>query len=1055
MNSEKISCSLTADGSIFSCPAHIAFGIQNGSIAFCGVLHWNGRSLADTVAEAGSELPSEQKSLICALLPEHFPEELSVYYENGALVASLQDDGIFFKLAKAPGGAAFLFAFSPDRQTVISADSDIVSALKEIVKKTAGFFGIEQFLLYAGTGTTALLPQMASGAGYMSQLPRQIQSCTVVSYAGIDFDRDSIFCKGIRALTGVHKTELYIGMAEGKAISIITLPKIQTSFMESSDLYILVESGRTMSFVVRGKFFFPYLKGMEFVIDCGISQNAFRLEAMAHAEKPVPLIGPFSLGDTCLMIQAGQSLEFGMYTSLYIGQIQLFGAVMLRQAGNTVQPILLSAAVSDLSIPLFMDNLLGKHIPGIEALDFIKILGLPFQEMKNFDSVQIKNKDIPAIVSQFNSQIKSESLRLEESQVQLTPFGNGTDLTDLKRMRHYFISNKGNLQLAAQFYYAVENTALGNYTIEKGIFICGVIEIFGKRFEALFSIRESDGLLAYAKIPAMDLGFLQISASEFQKKANQSLPVPKDSVLSQFVNPAQEGIVFFLSAGQKEVSFYFDGSVGILGIIRADARIIYMNRQIAVNLSTNFLGILRISLNLLVDYGSFSSGKFEFELKIDTSGLTEKLTAVTKKIDEAVSRLRSKIDNAKQEIDRAQNHVNELYRQINEFDWKIERCKQAIRNASWWKKAFVAIAKGIEIGAYEVAKAGIYVAIGTATAALQVAKGILSLSGKVGEAVLNAVNKVIQGVMSIFYINFIKLAASADTSQQYFKAEIDFVVLGKKYNLKKEIHKQTFSSNPTATLSGAINDHIDSDIRHIEDGTFRSSWRKYQYKQYTPKENSHRLACAKEHLNSSIELMKSMQNTYVEELNIPLEECDEMNVSLLQALDSVENVLETGTQAGNVAVLGNAMGGLKRSMAAQKEKGIFRDKEWEKTQKLISEYDEARALHNQVVDSIKAVRKNRKNLLAHSEKIRQISAEEKAVMLDSHEKMGEVITRVEKQMYEAFPVDRSGRDFINLSRETSLQRYFGEAEEKLGIEPDTQIMMMRSRSRKGDYKNRI
>lgn len=274
-----------------------------------------------------------------------------------------------------------------------------------------------------------------------------------------------------------------------------------------------------------------------------------------------------------------------------------------------------------------------------------------------------------------------------------------------------------------------------------------------------------------------------------------------------------------------------------LGIIRADARIIYMNRQIAVDLSTNFLGILRISLNLLVEYGSFSSGKFEFELTIDTSGLTEKLTAVTKKIDEAVSRLRSKIDNAKQEI--------------------------------------------------------------------------------------------------------------------------DFVVLGKKYNLKKEIHKQTFSSNPTATLSGAINDHIDSDIRHIEDGTFRSNWRKYQYKQYTPKENSHRLACAKEHLNSSIELMKSMQNTYAEELNIPLEECDEMNVSLLQALDSVENVLETGTQAGNTAVLGNAMGGLKRSMAAQKEKGIFRDKEWEKTQKLISEYDEARALHNQVVDSIKAVRKNR------------------------------------------------------------------------------------------------
>lgn len=1055
MDTGKISYSLSADGSIFSCPANITFGSQNGSIAFCGVLRWSGRSLADTVTAAGGGLPSEIKSLVCALLPEHFPEQLSVYYGKGTLVLALQDSGIFFKLAKASGGTAFLFAFSPDGKPVNSADSDIVSTLKEIVRKTAGFFGIEQFLFYAKTGTAALLPRMTAGTGYMADLPRQLQACTVISCAGIDFDGDSIFCKGIRTLTGIHKTELYIGMAKGKSISIITLPQIKTGFMESSDLYILVEYNRTMSFVLRGKFLFPYLKDMEFTVDCGILQNAFRLEALAHPEKPVPLFGPFSLGDTCLMIQAGHALEFGMYTSLYIGSIQLFGAILLRQAGSAVQPILLSAAVSDLSIPLFMDNLLGTHIPGMEVLDFIKILGLPFQEMKNFDSEQIKNKDIPAIVSHFNTQVKSDALRLEESQVQLTSFGDGTDLADLKRMRHYFINNAGKLQLAAQFYYAVENTALGNYTIEKGIFVCGVIEIFGKRFEVLFSVRESDGLLAYAKIPSMNLGFLQIGSSEFQKETKQSLPVPKDSVLSQFVTPSQEGIVFFLSAGQKEVSFYFDGRVEILGIIRADARIIYMNRQISVDLSTDFLGLLRISLHLLVDYGSFSSGRFDFELSIDTSGLKEKLTAVTKKIDGAISKLRDKINNAQKEIDRAQSHVNELYRQINQFDEKIQQCRQAVHSAKWWKKAFVAIAKGIEIGAYEVAKAGVYAAIGVATAALQVAKGVVSLSGKIGEAVLKAVNQIIQGAMSLFYINFINLKASADVKQQYYQAEIDFVVLGKHYSLKKELKKQTFSSNPADALSGAINDHIESDINHIEDGAFRSSWRKYQYRQYTATENSRRLKHARKHLNASVELMKSMQDTYVEKLNIPLEECDEMNVSLLQALDCVENVLDTGAQAGNVSALGNAMGGLKRSVAAQEKKGICRSEEWDETKKLIARYNEARELYNQVLDSAKAVRKNRHDLLAHSEKIHQKAKEEKAVMTDSDSNMGEVITRVEEQMYEVFPVDRSGRDFINLSREVSLQKYFMETEKKLNIKTSKNIQNMRSMSRKGDYNNRL
>ena len=150
-----------------------------------------------------------------------------------------------------------------------------------------------------------------------------------------------------------------------------------------------------------------------------------------------------------------------------------------------------------------------------------------------------------------------------------------------------------------------------------------------------------------------------------------------------------------------------------------------------------------------MDYESFSSANFEFSFLLDTSGLTEKLAAVTQKIDGAIHRLRDKIGNAKREVQRAQDHVNELYGQIAYFDRKIAECKGAISRARWWKKAFVAIAKGLEIGAYEVAKIGIYTAIGVATAALEVAKGILSISGKVGESVLKAVNEVIKGNVPI------------------------------------------------------------------------------------------------------------------------------------------------------------------------------------------------------------------------------------------------------------------------------------------------------------------
>ena len=198
-----------------------------------------------------------------------------------------------------------------------------------------------------------------------------------------------------------------------------------------------------------------------------------------------------------------------------------------------------------------------------------------------------------------------------------------------------------------------------------------------------------------------------------------------------------------------------------------------------------------------------------------------------------------------------------------------------------------------------------------------------------------------------------------------------------------------------------------------------------------------------------------MQNTYLKEMYISMTEYDEMNVSLVKALDTVEHILDTGAQAGNMAALGNAMGGLKRSVLAQEKKNIYRDGELDETKKLIAQYDEARALYNKVLDNVKAVRKYKNDMLNHSKKINRKGNEGKVIMDDKPQNLGKVILQVEEQVYDAFPVNRSGSDFINLSRETALRQYFMEAEEKLGIKPNDEIQMMRSRSSKGDYRNRL
>lgn len=1054
MQTNGVSLNMAVEGTVLHCPAKVMLGKKEGEPIFCGTIQWGKKKLSHSMEIMGDTMSDELGSYVDDLLPDRLPGELRIYYEKNRMEISVQDTGFLFKVAKINEGTAVLFAFRLPEGATKGQDTP---ALIQALQSAADFFGIQEFLFYAQKGQTWLLPRLTPPNLDGDQVPAEIRTCRFLTCAHISMKGDSVFVKAVRTLFGLKETELYMGAKKKSFICMIRIPSFDTSFMKGSDLYMLMELGSKPAFIIKGSFVFSFVPDVKFTVDCGVRENAFELEAFSHVEKPVPLFAMFSIGDTCLMIRVSAGLTFGMYTNLYIRKIQLFGALILRVQGSAVVPELLSAATSDLSIPVLLDNLLGTHLNGIEALDFIKLKGLPFQNLPPFDQTAVKNREIEKIVSQFNSEVKNGSLQMDVSQVQVTPFGDGLDVTDLKRMRHYYINRSGQMKLMAQFYYATQSTRLGNYTVERGLFICAVIEIFGKAFEVLFSFREGEGLLAYAKIPAMDLGFLKIGPSEFSRRSDSALPVAKDSVLSQFIPPQSDGLVFFLSASQKEISFYFDGMVEFLKLFRVDARIIYCQRMVSIDLRTVWLSILQVSLHLKVDYSSFSSGGFSFCLMIDTAPLTEKLTAVTKSIDDAIGRLRGKIDNAKREIDRAQAHVNELYGQIDSFNWKINQCKQEIRNAGWWKKAFVAIAKGIEIGAYEVAKAGIYAAIGIATAALQVAKKVVELSGKVGEGVMKAVNAVIRGAMSLFYINYLKLAAKADIREQYFQAEIQFVALGKTYTMSKSIGMQAIQSSPENALSGAINEKLQPDLNNIENGSFRSNWRRYRHENYSVEQHCKRLDQAKTHLDSSITMMTQMQNTYLREFQSPMEEFDEMNVSFVDALDNVESILNTGVQAGDVSQLASSMGGLKRSVASQEKKGVFRDEELAETKELLAQYDEARLFYNKVKSGVSDVQKYRQKMENHQEAIRKKtrSACGECVVDGREGDMAGVLSQVEQQMYENFPVDRSGANFINLSREPLIQQCFAEAERELGVLPSDQIQTMRSRSRKGSYESRL
>lgn len=1056
MGNKKISCSVSASGTVLACPVNVIIEKKSEELIFGGIIAWDGKKLSDTLALGEREFSENIAGCIDTLLPKCAPRTLSLLCQKDKALIRVADTGVDFRLVKVSDGAAILFTFDMEEKNKCEMAEQ--EELMGILKKTAEFFGIKEFMFYAQTGSRWLMPEMESRQ-IGCRVPPPIQSCSFFTCARIEFGEDSLLGKGIGGLFGVRKTELYLGAASKSFVGMISLPEIHTQYIESSNMLMYMQFGKSLEFILKGTFEFSMLQGIQFQLECGVSNSAFELSALAHVEKPFHLVDILSIGDTCLMFRIGRTLEIGMYSTIYIHQLAIFGAIMISEAGTSFVPKVISAAlINELSIGSLIGALTGKEIGSSPDTDFIKIRGLNFQKMSPFDVNKLAAKDVKAIAEHFNGQIESNVLKLDPEQIQITGYEGGTDLADLKRMRHYFIDRKGNIQLSAQFYYSSENTRFGNYTVEQGIFFCGVLEIFKIQFEVLFSWRKSDEcILAYARVSPIDLGFLRIDSSGLPSAGTSGLPIAQNSVMAQFVDLRKKGMVFFLSASKKEVSFYFDGMVEILGMLRAQTRVLFVNGSISLDICADFCSILKVSLHLRVSYGSFNSGAFQFCLIIDTTGLAKKLKNFTQRIDQAARRLHDKIDNANREITRAQNHVNELYGQICYLNKKISECAQAIENAPWWKKAFVAIGKGLEIGAYEIAKGGIYAAIGIATAALEVARAVLNFAGKLGEGVLKAVSAVIQGAMSLFYINYVKLEVNAGIKNADFHAEMEIVLLGKTYRVSKNIGRQAISQNAAGALEDVISSDqkVSEDIKNIEDAANRSHWRKYRHEEYTVEENKRNLKEMMEYMDDSVSMMQSMQESYMQEFHIPMEEFNEMNLSMTDALAQAENILSTGAQTGDMEALSQPMEQLRKMVSTRNEMGEENDEDLDKFRKTIEQYEEANELHSELQSAIRKIQESREEVLGYNEKIHDINQENRDIYVNPDGNLGKVITTVEKQMYRTFPVDRSGKRLINLSREQVIRDSFEEVEKMLQIKPGRYVQDMRSRGRKGSYQNRL
>lgn len=1061
----KVSFSFGVEGSIAGLQTHLYIGKVKGAFVYAGEINLKDAKLSDTLMIVDEEF-AKQYGMYVNSLTSILPESVSFTQNAGITSVTVDMDALYFVVRRIDSSStALLITFDTSR----AKDSDNI--IVQIASKIGGILGIENFIFFARTGNTITYSQMLkSQDSGCEEVPSKLDKYQIIIAGRFAFNSENILGLAMNELFGMHdlRLSLFLGIEDTNFLGMVMFPSIEQKVLSAKDLYLGIEKeNEQIGMCLSGTFEFSFLKGVTFVIGCKVSINQFSIEANARIETPISLIGNIKLGDTCLAVGYNQGFAFNMYSNLYLGNISLFGAIGLAVIGEVVNLNFISAAVSDLTIPILVQNLLGLTIPGIEAIDFIRLLGLPFQEMKVMETGDAIDKKL--LVGKFNQTINDNSLNLEENKIKLTPITlsladkgdvQGWSLVDQKRMRHYFVDNQGNVRLLAQFYYSVVDMILGDYDITRGIFLCGMIEIFKYKIKTLFSFREGEGVLAFAYIQNIDLGFFKIGASRFENQPG-TLQLKDNNVLRQFVgqDEVNSGAIFYLNVSKSSVSFYIDGAIHLIDLLDFDTRIIFQNSQVEINTQFDLAIGISTYFMLRANYSDFQSARFSFLLTIDCTKLKEIMDSIQRKINEAIEAFQQKMSQARNKLIEAQNSVNQLYGQINYFDDKIRACKEDIRHASWWKKAFVAVAKGIEIGAYEVAKVGIYTAIGIATAALELAKQAVNLGEAVGTGVLQVMNGLITVATNLFFIQSVSIGVDVSGQQQKFSASITFVLMGETHSLSKEISRGEIK-NPNNMIQGAVSPEVDNKVKSLENATgTRSNRNRYKTEDFTILQHSQRLEQAIQHITSSSNTLKRMEEEYTQTFKKTIPEFEQVNLSYQSKLSEIENVLHMANKVTDVDGLEPAVNRIEDEIDKQEKASVTRSQSLNDARKAVEDFKKVQDLLGQVNHAIEFISGERQTMDEfHKKQVEQaqlhhadyVTTNEPIVVNEE-----EFLNKTEGIIFEEFPVSRSTRTFINLSRETVIGKHFDEARVESGSTASSVIRSNRTRAANLAYEKRL
>lgn len=900
MPADSVNLCLHCKGSLLRLPASLSISSVDKELLVTGSLSTAQKSMKELLSgNFGLSLPGEITAAI-PFLNEPIDVSGLFIYERKAQLIELSVQTAHLLFVKKDSGMFFLLDFDIAKMSGSNSTFSFIPKIGE-------HLGIAQLSLMLGNNQAVQnLPAHINSKlkGHLSLYSGGYDSGKPFFAGVFDLTNGKPITKALHLLTGIDNMTLQVGFRSGNISTLIACPSINNKILESKGLIILIEGGANFRLNMQGTFIFKMIPKTAFTISSDISATHFLVSATMQQKEAIQLFGPFAMGNISLLIGYNGGLTFGMACELMAGDINMFGAFVINCTPEGVPEIqMLSGAVTDITLASLISNFTGLKTEGIDWMDAIGVYGFDIVTKGKTDINNI-HETYPQVGINCRNLIGDKPGLQGGDDFQLRPYGDGYTLTDNANMRHYAIRKNGTVALQAQFYYSHTELQMGNMRVQRGLFFCGVIEIWKVRISILFFMQYGEKIMAFTHIDPINLGFLELTASSFPSTADQKMPsCPFTDVL---VKPGQKkGAMFYFRAEKKILDFYLDGRLKIAGILEVDARIIYSKANVSIDVRYNLFNCFLVSLQVRASLTNFNKSLFSVIFIVDTTGLEKKFKTVSNALQKSIEKCRKTFDNATRELQLAQHKVRGLNQEIDYLKRRIADCRSEYNRAPWYKKLFVGVKVGTMIAAFEVAILGIRTAMVVAQKALKLAELAVKGVGKVAENVLKAAKALMDNILKLFYIRRFAFGLDAGLESPSFSMEMEFVMFGKVINIQKGGMGNKLSESVYSKAESEISKSTtyQNCLKDAEEGRIPLMNFNVMDEELSLAELTERFNSGQGMLKNSDQLRWEVQNAYYAEFGEEIDMRDEMDVELSLAFEEITQVTGISQQMVNEDIL--------------------------------------------------------------------------------------------------------------------------------------------------------